>query len=341
MFSSETASSPAYFPKRIVVTGALGHIGSRLIRELPAEFPDTEIVMVDNLSTQRYGSLFNLPSQGRYRFIEGDILDCDLAEIFSGSDVVIHLAAITDAAGSIDIPERLQKVNVSGTERVAHACIQAGSALVFPSTTSVYGVSASTVDEECPIHDLLPQSLYAHSKLKAEQVLTSLGKSHNLDFLICRLGTIFGVSPGMRFHTAVNKFIWQACQGIPLTVWRTALQQQRPYLDLCDAIGALSFILRQRIFDRQLYNVVTTNATISEIVEQIRPHVPRLQIDYVDSRIMNQLSYAVSNRKFSGLGFEFKGNLRGGILETIQLLRVINNYKDYSPALVQSDTGTA
>lgn len=281
--------------------------------------------MVDNLSTQRYGSLFQLPPQGRYRFIEGDILEIDLVEIFSGADVVIHLAAITDAVGSVEIPESLEKVNVLGTERVAHACVQTGSALVFPSTTSVYGVTSTIVDEDCRSQDLLPQSLYAHSKLKCEQMLAALGESHGLQFTTCRFGTIFGVSPGMRFHTAINKFIWQACQDVPLTVWRTALQQQRPYLDLCDATGVLGFILRKQLFDRQIYNVLTANATVSEILEYIRPHVPRLQINYVDSRIMNQLSYAVSNRKFSALGFKFKGNLQAGILATIELLRSINS----------------
>ena len=54
---------------KIVVTGALGHIGSRLIRELPARFPDAKIVMLDNLLTQRYCSLFNLPATGQYRFL--------------------------------------------------------------------------------------------------------------------------------------------------------------------------------------------------------------------------------------------------------------------------------
>src|SRR5216684_3694514 len=125
--TSKIEESTRYPLKRIVVTGALGHIGSRLIRELPIEFPGAEIVMMDNLSTQRYASLFHLPSQGRYRFIENDILEADLTEIFSGSDVVIHLAAITDAAGSADIPDRLEKINLLGTERVAYACIQTGS----------------------------------------------------------------------------------------------------------------------------------------------------------------------------------------------------------------------
>src|SRR3990170_2683461 len=63
---------------KIVVTGGLGHIGSRLIRDIPGEFPDTEIVILDNLSTQRYCSLFHLPTGERYRFMESDILTADL-----------------------------------------------------------------------------------------------------------------------------------------------------------------------------------------------------------------------------------------------------------------------
>jgi len=46
---------------RLIVTGALGHIGSQLIREIPLVMPDVEVVMLDDLSTQRYCSLFNLP----------------------------------------------------------------------------------------------------------------------------------------------------------------------------------------------------------------------------------------------------------------------------------------
>ena len=58
---------------KLVVTGALGHIGSALIRQLPLHFPGAEIVMLDNMMTQRYGSLFNLPAVGRYQFVEADV----------------------------------------------------------------------------------------------------------------------------------------------------------------------------------------------------------------------------------------------------------------------------
>ena len=66
---------------RIIVTGALGHIGSRVVRELPKVFPNSEIIMIDNLLTQRYASLFNLPKNVNYQFYEEDILTLSLIHI--------------------------------------------------------------------------------------------------------------------------------------------------------------------------------------------------------------------------------------------------------------------
>ena len=86
---------------KIVVTGALGHIGSALIRQLPFDFPEAEIVMVDNMMTQRYASLFDLPVVGRYRFVEADVRKIQLRALFDAADAVVHLAAITDAAGTL------------------------------------------------------------------------------------------------------------------------------------------------------------------------------------------------------------------------------------------------
>ena len=306
---------------RIVVTGALGHIGSRLIRELPAAFDSAEIVLLDNLSTQRYCSLFDLPASGHYRFIEADVLEANLAPVFVGAQAVVHLAAITNAAGSFEIQDQVEQVNFVGTQKVAQTCVTTGSALVFLSTTSVYGTQNETVDEECPMTDLKPQSPYAESKLEAEQYLQALGATEGLRFVICRFGTIFGTSIGMRFHTAVNKFCWQAVNGLPLTVWRTAMDQKRPYLDLGDAVEAIRFILRNDLFDQRIYNVLTTNASVRRIVEIIAACVPDVKVQYVDTPIMNQLSYNVLNDRFTELGFEFKGSLEQGIAETIHLLR--------------------
>lgn len=310
---------------KIVVTGALGHIGSSLIRALPDHFPEVEIVMVDNLSTQRFCSVFNLPPYGRYRFMEADILTADLDAIFTAADAIVHLAAITNAEGSFKIHEKVEQTNFVGTERVAQACIRTGTPLIFLSTTSVYGTQAEVVDEECAAHELKPQSPYAESKLRSERLLGLLGKEQGLRFIICRFGTIFGASVGMRFHTAVNKFIWQACAGIPLTVWTSALDQKRPYLDLEDGIRAILFIIEKKLFDGRIFNVLTLNATVREIVTTIREFVPDVQISLVDHQIMNQLSYTVACRKFIELGFEFKGDLRQRVADSVALLKGIRS----------------
>ncbi len=309
---------------KIVVTGAIGHIGSYLIRDLAVQFPGAEIVMIDNMMTQRFPSLFNLPTLGHYRFIEGDVTRIDLQPILKDAQVLIHLAAITDAAGSFDKADLLEANNYQSTVKVAEACARSGTRLIALSSTSVYGTQNEVVAEDCSPDELQPQSPYAITKLKEEQLVTKLCLEDGLKAISCRFGTIFGASPGMRFHTAVNKFCWQAVMDQPITVWSTAYDQKRPYLDLFDAARAITFIIRKDLFDGRIYNVLTHNATVRQVVESIRGFEPDLQVSFVDSKIMNQLSYEVSCERFMGEGFAFAGDLRRGIGETIGLLRQAN-----------------
>ncbi len=308
---------------RVVITGALGHIGSRLIRSLPEAFPQVQMVMIDNLATQRYCSLFDLPPSGNYRFIEEDILTADMAHICDGSDIVIHLAAVTDAEASLTKKDEVERVNVLGTEKVARACIQTGAALLFVSTTSVYGGGLAEIDESCDESDLRPQSPYAASKLRAELRLREMAQSEGLRHLTCRFGTIFGTSPGMRFHTAINKFCWQAVNELPITVWRTALDQQRPYLDLGDAVAAIAFLMNRSLFAGEVFNVLTLNTSVRDVLEKISAHAATSSIQFIDSPIMNLYSSHVANRKLINLGFEYKGTLQEGVVQTLHLLRML------------------
>jgi UDP-glucose 4-epimerase len=306
---------------KIIITGATGHIGSFLIRELGQKYIESEIVMIDNMMTQRFPSLFNLPSSGNYSFIEGDVRFMDLKPIFEDADIVIHLAAITDAAGSFDKAIEVEDNNYQSTLKVVQACTDSGASLIALSSTSVYGTQNHIVDEDCTIDELQPQSPYAVTKLKEEEIVADFSKNQGLKAIHCRFGTIFGISPGMRFHTAVNKFCWQASTGKPISVWNTAYNQKRPYLDLFDASNAIIHIIDNHIFDGQIYNVLTQNSTVKEVIEAIEEFIPDLKIDFVDNKIMNQLSYEVSGDKFKSTGFTFNGNLKRGIKDTISLLQ--------------------
>jgi nucleoside-diphosphate-sugar epimerase len=125
----------------------------------------------------------------------------------------------------------------------------------------------------------------------------------------------------MRFHTAVNKFIWQAVLGQPVTVWRTALNQKRPYLDLRDALEAVRFVLARKKMKEALYNVVTLNASVQDILDAIRRCTGALTVELTDSPIMNQLSYEIASGRFAAEGFEFRGDLDRGVENTVNLLK--------------------
>ena len=309
---------------KIAITGALGHIGSKLIRELPIFFPKANILMIDNLSTNRFSSLYNLPTLGNYKFIEGNVNSINLYSILKGSDFVINLAAITDAASSFERKKDFLNNNYNATKKIASACIEIGARLIVISSTSVYGQQEGEVSENSPEALLKPQSPYAEVKLKEEKLIRELVKK-NLKSVTLRFGTIFGISQGMRFHTAVNKFCWQAVMNQDLTIWETAYDQQRPYLDLNDAVNVLVFFIQNKYFDGEIYNVLTNNFSVKNVVDVIRESVPKLNIKFVENKIMNQLSYRVLSTKIQNKGFIFKGDLRSGIKDTINLLKNSNN----------------
>jgi hypothetical protein len=75
------------------------------------------------------------------------------------------------------------------------------------------------------------------------------------------------------------------------------------------------------MFDGRVYNVLTLNATVREIVDALRSFVPDVELSFVDSPIMNQLSYEVSSQRFRDRGFTFFGDIHRGIGDTISLLR--------------------
>lgn len=313
---------------RVLVTGGLGHIGSQLIRDY-SKRDDIELIRIfDNLSTQRYCSLFNLPVKSglKYEFIEGDINNIEEVEkAIKDIDIVIHLASITDAPSTINSPELTDKSIYDGTNNVLNASINSNvKRFLYPSTTSVYGEAEGIVDENSPEETYKPASPYAEAKRKVEKLLQQTYRETGFPIIILRKGTIFGMSIGMRFHTAINKFCWLAALNKPLTVWDSALNSKRPYLGLDDCIRAYQFFEKNGKLG-EVYNVLTNNFEMKEIIETIRSYNPDLKIEITKSPLLNQKPYEVSNKKIREIGFEFRDDLYESVRETIELFRGIKN----------------
>ncbi len=303
----------------IIITGALGHIGSYFLREIPNSSKFKDLTLIDSLATQRYTSLFHLPKNANYKFLNLDILKHDISDWVEEGDIIINLSAMTDAEGSFEHAKLLEENNFQCTKRLAKTCIKNNAKLISLSSTSVYGDQSELVDEDLAYSLLNPQSPYAETKLKEEKLLKNLSKEEGLQTIILRFGTIFGISKGMRFHTAVNKFCWQASIGEPLSIWESAYNLKRPYLDLLDALSAVLFLIDLDKFDGNIYNIVTGNYTVKEVVDQIKKF-SEVEVEFVNSKIINQLSYEVSTKKIEKIGFSFKGNLTRGIEDTLTLL---------------------
>lgn len=314
---------------KILLTGGLGHIGSFFIESFDSK--NNEVTVVDNMSTQRYCSLFNV--KNKIKFLEKNFVD--LSEDFlSKYDCVIHLAAITDAAASFNESQKkkLEETNVEDTKRLIKKCKSAKvKKIIFPSSTSVYGKSIEVVDESMDFA-VNPQSPYAESKIAIENFLKDELQESETKYLILRFGTIFGTSKGMRFHTAINKFCYQASMGHPLTVWKQNFHQVRPYLGLNDAVNSIfHFLSKEDRFWNNTYNVVTLNVSLSKIVNLIEESFSfvtpdkKVNLQMIDTPLLNQHSYNVSNEKITSTGFVHNDDLKSCIVDTIKTLSNINN----------------
>ena len=207
----------------ILVTGGAGYIGSKLIRELASnpKFQGATVRVLDNMLRERYVTIMDLPREGHFEFIEGDIRkDDDLKAAFRDVDMVVDLAGITNAPLSFERKEMTFDVNVKGGRKVLDHAINSGvEKYVYSSTASVYGPTGGVVDEK---YTCKPISPYAESKLQAENACLEASRQNGLNATVLRLGTVFGYSIGMRFDTVVDRFTYMACIGMPLTVWESA-----------------------------------------------------------------------------------------------------------------------
>jgi UDP-glucose 4-epimerase len=304
----------------VLVTGGVGYLGSRLIRELPDHptFASETVRILDNYRQPRFHSLWDLPVYADYEFVKGDIRDEEIVEAaVEDVDTVFHLAAVTNAPETFDIPEKTWEVNYKATMDLFHAARDAGvDEFVNVSTCSVYGRTEKKIEED---FDCDPESPYGEAKLEAEQEMLS-EHAGKMGLTALRLGTVYGWTTGMRFDTVVDKFALLAATGQPLTVYRGAENQKRPYLHVQDAVRSMLFAADE-LGDGDTYNVVSENGRLQDVVDAVERHFPSVEIGYTEAEQLNQLSYIVSDKKIRERGFESCYNLDQGVAELADKFR--------------------
>lgn len=305
----------------ILITGCCGHIGSYLVDNIHKIKKIKKCFILDNVNSTQINSLFNSNKKNNLKFYNLDLTKKSSLSKFNKIDYVVHLASMTNAAGSFNKKNEMYKNNIECMKNIINFCKVKKSKLIHISSTSVYGKQAALVDETCEEKFLKPQSPYAEIKLIEERMLQKASK--NINYITYRFGTISGVSSGMRFHTAVNKFCLNASLNCDITVYKTALNQYRPYLSLVDAFKVFKFTIEKDLFKNDIYNALSENCTVNQILEKIRKSKKNIKVKFVSSKIMNQLSYHVSKDKLNNEGLYLKNKIIHDIEDTMKLLKNI------------------
>ena len=175
-------------PRRVLITGGAGFVGSQLGQRLVRE--GHEVTLLDNMS---FGNLDNLLMGGRPfgRFVCRDVRDPGTVDLYDGVDCVFHLAGLAALPVCQADPREAYDVNVAGTGAVLEAARRAGvRRVVFSSTSAVYERTKSTVLDEDAI--IAPDLVYACTKQSAEVLCRAYALNYGLDVVVCRFFNVFG-----------------------------------------------------------------------------------------------------------------------------------------------------
>ena len=307
---------------KIIITGACGHIGSYLVSNIHKIKKIKKVFLIDNFHSNRYWSIFNLKKEPKFSFHQIDISKTNSLDSFTGIDLVIHCASYTNAENSFSIKKEMYRNNIDCINNIIKFCVKKKVKLFHLSSTSVYGKQTKIVYEDDEKF-LKPQSPYAEIKLIEEKLLIKNKKK--LSYMSFRLGTIAGVSKGMRFHTAINKFCLNAGLDKKVEVYKTAYNQYRPYLSLKDLFLTFKYCIEKEIYNNEIYNILSGNFSVKQIVDKIKKYKKKVKIKFVNTSIMNQLSYLVDDSKIKKLGVKFQANIDIDIKETLSLFKGLKN----------------
>lgn len=302
---------------KLLITGGMGHIGSKLINKLSENKKIKKIVVIDNFSNNKENTLLFLKNPKKIIFINEDLAKFKPKNKIN-VDCVIHLASTTNAERSFDNRKKVLDNNILITKSLLK-CINKKTKILFASSTSVYGNQLKIICSKNNLTNIFPQSPYAESKILCENLI----KKFSENYCILRFGTIFGLSNGMRFHTAINKFCFQAIMRKKITIWRKFYKKKRPYLDLDDCVRSIIFCIYNNDIKKKTLDVVTENLKVIDIIKNIQKSI-KIKKEFVNTKILNQYSYEVISDELIRLNFSFKGNILKNIKKIIMKLKFQN-----------------
>jgi len=253
--------------KTILVTGGAGYVGSVLVRVLLSK--GYKVRVLDKLIFTKT-PLCDI--EDKIELVKRDVRNID-SEIMDGVGAVIHLAAFATEPTAQYNPRYTDLVNHIATERIAKMAKERGiKRFIFASSCSIYFTYDTPLNPtpSKETDNVNPISPYSLSKKAAEQALLELA-DEEFKPIIFRKGTIYGLSPRMRYDLVLNSFIKDAFLRRQMMV-DAGGQIWRPLADIRDVVWAYVKAIEMPL-DRiggKIFNLCNENWNILELAKKVQ-----------------------------------------------------------------------
>ena len=323
-------------PKRWLVTGAAGFIGSNLIETLIGL--DQKVIGLDNFATGKKENLSLLraaaaKSGSSFEFVTGDIRSSDLCrEHCRDVDFVLHQAAQVSVPASIVNPMETHETNVSGFLNLLIAAKENGvQRVVYASSCSVYGDSPQLpLTEEGPCKPLSP---YAASKLADELYAESICKDGSLHTVGLRYFNVFGPRQDPRGVYAAVIPLWASAmiQNKPISIYGDG-STTRDFCFIANVVQA-NLLAATVGLEKRHHDVVNVavggRTSLNDLFQMLRtmllghyPHLKAFQPDYRPFRAGDiRHSQADISKAGRVLGYTPSHTVEQGLKETLAWYR--------------------
>lgn len=349
---------PLRKPRRLLITGGAGFIGSNFVHYWCNAYPNDRVVVLDALTyagNQR--NLENLEKQANFRFIQGDICDRALVDTLlqeENIDTVAHFAAESHVDRSILRPGAFVQTNVVGTFTLLEAFRQHVEAVhelpllermrfLHISTDEVYGSLSphdSAFTETTPY---APNSPYSASKAGSDHLVRAYHHTYDLPTLITNCSNNYG--PYQFPEKLIPLMCINMLMGKPLPVYGDG-QNVRDWLYVGDHCSALDVVIHQGILG-ETYNIGGNNEvknidlvdTLCQLMDELAPQLPVRPcshlITFVKDRLGHDRRYAIDASKIqTQLGWTPSVTVEGGLRRTVEWYL---NHRDWWEPLLSEE----
>jgi len=280
---------PSNNPRRSLVTGGAGFIGSHLVERLVAR--GDRVTVIDDLSTGRESNL--APVAGSVRFLRGDV-----AEVLASMgpeetfDELYHLAAAVGVRLVLEDPIGSIETNVGGTAAALHFAQTHGKPrTLIASSSEVYGKPNTGVfsEEDDSLYGPTTTTRWSYAAAKAldEHLALAYDRLRDVPTTVCRFFNTVGPRQVGEYGMVVPGFVAAALRNQPLTVYGDG-EQSRCFCDVRDVADALPRILaapgsRGRVFNVGSETPITIGELADLVIETLGSKSAIKKIPYADA----------------------------------------------------------